>query len=230
MRYLFFFVLALLALSLQSLQAATSLQTPQASGTIEDALLNTMDVKTFESASIIGIGRIAAMAREQAPIQTLARRTGTQRAPTFRQSEANNRMGLRLFNVMNDPLRAEAATVTNDTPTLAVGTEIIDGDTNVDSVAVASGRMYTPRLNIDYQKFPIPTYANMTDEVQQKRMDKLNRQLQKRFGDTVKVDFQDNIHYLRGTIPSERQKEVLEIFIKMEPGIQQVQSEIVVRD
>jgi len=212
MKCLISFILLLFAFSLQTLQAATS---------IEDALLG-IDERTFEFANIIGIGRIASTARLQGPIQTLAARTQTQQGQ-------GNRMGMRLFNFMNETLQSGTTSAVNAAPTLAVSTDIVDGDIDIDSVSVESGRMYPPRLQVDFQKFPIPTYAIMPDEVQQRRMAKLNDQLQKRFGGTVKADYLENIHYLRGTVDSERQKEVLEIFVKMEPGIQEVRNEVVVQ-
>jgi len=230
MKYFLSFISLLFAFSLQPLQAATSTQSSQALGTIEERLLNSIDVRIFESENIIGIGRIASIAREQAPIQTLGVLTRTQRTQTQRQTEANNRMGLRLFNLMSDSLQSQATSPIDIDPNLAVSSEIIEGDTDIDAVSVGSGRMYPPRLNIDFQKFPVPTYAIMPDEVLQKRMAKLNSQLQKRFGETVRVDYLENVHYLRGTVVSERQKEVLEIFIKMEPGIQEVRSEVVVQE
>ena len=230
MKYLFSFLLLLFALSSQSLQAATFTQSPQAPTTIEERLLNSIDAGIFGSSNIIGIGRIAYIARDQAPIQTLGVLTNTQSTQTLRQSAAGNRMGLRLFNFMDTSFKQEATGLTNIDPTLAVSTDIVDGDIDIDSVSVESGRMYPPRLQVDFQKFPIPTYAIMPDEVQQKRMAKLNSQLQKRFGETVKADFQENVHYLRGTVASERQREILEIFIKMEPGIQEVRNEVVVRE
>jgi len=219
MKYLFSFILLLFAFSLQSLQAATSIQ---AVASIEDALIG-IDERTFDFANIIGIGRIASNARAQGPIQTLATRTQTQQGQGIR-------MGMRLFNFMNETLQSGVTNAINADPTLAVSTDIVDGDIDIDSVSVESGRMYPPRLQVDFQKFPIPTYTIMPDEVQQKRMAKLNSQLQKRFGETVKADFQENVHYLRGTVASERQREILEIFIKMEPGIQEVRNEVVVRE
>jgi len=227
MKYSYSFILLLFALSLQSLQAATFVQTPTTTTpTIEDRLLNSMDTNIFGSSQIIGVGQIAKVARQQAPIQTLAKLTQTEGLG----GRNDIRMGQRLFTFMDTAIQSQVTSLINVDPTLAVSTDIIDGDTNVDSVSVESGRMYPPRLCVDFQKFPIPTYANMTDEVQQKRMDKLNNQLQKQFGKTVKVDYLENVHYLRGTVVSERQKEILEIFIKMEPGIQEVRSEIVVRE
>jgi len=199
------------------------MQSSRAATSIEESLLSGVSVD-FESSDIIGIGRIAEMVRREAPIQDLATRTGTV------QGRGVNRMGLRLFNLMTNSLQSQTASLVELDPTLAVSTEIIEGDTDIDSVSVESGRMYPPRLYVDFQKFPIPTYAIMPDAEQQKRMDKLNSQLQKRFGDTVKADFQENVHYLRGTVTSERQKEVLELFVKMESGVQEVRNEVVIRE
>ena len=231
MKYLLSFLLLLFALSLQSLQAATLMQSSQAPATIEERLLNSIDAGIFDSNNIIGIGRIANIAREQAPIQTLGVLTGTQRSQrTQTQRGPNNQMGLRLFNLMTDSQRAQTASLVDLDPTIAVSTEIVEGDTEIDSVSVESGRMYPPRLYVDFQKFPIPTYAIMPDAEQRKRMDTLNSELQKRFGETVKADFQENVHYLRGTVTSERQKEVLELFVKMESGVQEVRNEVVIRE
>ena len=223
MKYLFSFLLLLFALPLQSLQAATLVQSSRAATSIEESLLSGVSVD-FESSDIIGIGRIAEMVRREAPIQDLATRTGTV------QGRGVNRMGLRLFNLMTNSLQSQTASLIDLDPTLAVSSVIVEGDTDIDSVSVESGRMYPPRLYVDFQKFPIPTYAIMPDAEQQKRMDKLNSQLQKRFGDTVKADFQENVHYLRGTVTSERQKEVLELFVKMESGVQEVRNEVVIRE
>ena len=228
MKYLLSFVLFLFALPLQSLQAATLIQSPQAATTIEERLLDSIDPRIFESSEIIGIGQIASIVRRGAPIQRLAALTQTQQGQG--SGGSGIRMGQRLFTIMDDSLRSEATSLTDIDPTLAISSEIVDGDTDIDSVSVESGRMYAPRLSVDFQKFPIPTYAIMPSELQQKRMDKLNSQLQKRFGETVKADYQENVHYLRGTVKSERQKEVLELFVKMEPGIQEVRNEVIIRD
>jgi len=227
MKYLLSFFLFLFALSLQSLQAATPVN---ATG---DSLLDlfSLDPTILDSPNIIGIGLLAK--HVPTPIGQLAgiarpAEAGQRQAALARALSASGRMGVRLTTVMGEVMASDnAATAVDDDPTLSGSTDIIaDADANTD--ALQEGRMYTPKLKIDYKKFPIPTYSAMPEEVRQKRMDKLNGQIQKRFGKTVQVDYRENVHYLRGTVPSERQKEVLELFVKMEPGIQKVQNEIVI--
>ena len=137
-------------------------------------------------------------------------------------------MGQRLIAVMDDAMRPQATSVVDTESNLAVSTEIVGSETDVNTDSFQEGRMYTPKLVVDYQRFPIPTYATMPGDVRQTRLAKLNSQIQKRFGETVQVDYRGNVHYLRGTVPSERQKEVLELFLKMEPGIQEIRNEVMV--
>jgi len=231
MKYLLSFFLFLFAFSLQSLQAAT--QIAAVSESILDRL--TIPVDTLNSPQVVGIGRMASIGSERSPIQFLASISRPSAAAASAQARARSqsaegRMGARLVSVMDEAMASTGTTVAiDDDPTLAISTDIIDTDTDANAGSLQEGRMYTPKLKVDFQKFPIPTYATMSAEVRQKRMGKLNDQVQKRFGETVQIVYSENVHYLRGTVSSERQKEVLELFIKMEPGIQEIQNEIAVK-
>ncbi|MCL2304898.1 MAG: hypothetical protein FWC43_06095 [Planctomycetaceae bacterium] len=224
MKYAISFILLLSVFSLQSLQAATS----AATSVIEESLFSSINENIFESSEIIGIGRIAKIVRAKSPIRTLNALTQTSGSG---RGGSGTRMGERLFTLMNQGMQSGQTMISVEVdPTLAVSTEIIGGDAGIDAISVQGGRMYPPRLVVDFQKFPVPTYAAMPSDVQQKRMTKLNEQLQRRFGETVQVDYQENVHYLRGTVVSNQQKEILELFIKMEPGIQEVRNEVVIRE
>ena len=197
-----------------------------------ELMLDVPGVDIFNDPSNIGIGRMQRIVRDQSPIQALAARANPQeaarRAARAGEENSGGRIGARLVAVMGD-MRPRTESVVDVDSTLAVSTDIVGTDTDVNTDLFQEGRMYTPKLVVDYQKFPIPTYAAMSGEVRQTRLDRLNSQLQKRFGETVQIDYRENIHYLRGTVPSERQKEVLELFLKMEPGIQEIRNEVVVR-
>ena len=212
MKYLLSFILLLCVFSLQSLQAATSAQEAGIGISLSEEILN--------SPEIIGIGRMAQMVRDQSPIQDLANKARSGGAANV------GGLGARLLAVMNDTLAPTTTESTADDENLAISSEIIDTDTDANVGMFQEGRMYTPKLVIDYQKFPVPTYGAMSADVRQKRIARLNHQLQNRFGNTVKVDYLDNVHYLRGNVVSEQQKEVLELFLKMESGVQKVQNEI----
>ena len=231
MKYALSFILFLFALSFHSLQATA--QTEVSGDTLLDRFTISSDI--FESSSIVGIGQMARTVRNQAsPIQTLAsiarpQEAARRAAAAARTGSSEGRMGARLIAAMSDTVASQVTTTVAVEDTLAVSTEIIDADTDVNTDTFQEGRMYTPKLTVDFQKFPVPTYAAMPGDVRQTRITKLNNQLQKRFGETVQIDYRENVHYLRGTVSSERKKEVLELFIKMEPGIQEVRNEVVVK-
>ena len=227
MKYLLSFLLFLCAFSLQSLQAATSTQEGGIGGALSEDILNS-------TAEIVGIGRIAEMVREISPIQALAaiaRPDEANARAAARRTQVGGRMGARLVSLMSDTMaQTNTVSTAEDDASLAISSEIIGEDTDANAGMLQEGRMYTPKLVIDYQKFPVPTYGSMSADVQQKRITRLNSQLQKRFGNTVKVDYRDDVHYLRGNVVSEQQKEVLELFLKMEPGVQKVKNEIAVAE
>ncbi len=95
--------------------------------------------------------------------------------------------------------------------------EAIDSKTN----------RYPPRLEVDFTSFPLSRTEVSTNSKATARM---TRQLQSRLqlDNGVQIQFQGRTACLRGTVPTERQKELAEMMLRFEPGIDAVKNELTV--
>ena len=136
-------------------------------------------------------------------------------------------IGARLVQVMGESSFLDTEGDTGEDVIAPLDTEIINSENGADTAALQEGRMYPPRLAVDFQKFP--TYANLPDHWQQTRTVKLNKQIKTRFGNDVQAVYLEKVLYLRGSVASERQRDVLELYVKMEPGVSEVRNELIVK-
>ena len=136
-------------------------------------------------------------------------------------------IGARLVQVMGESSFLDTEGDTGEDVIAPLDTEIINSENGADTAALQEGRMYPPRLAIDFKVFP--TYASLPDAWQQTRTVKLNKQIKTRFGSNVQAVYLEKVLYLRGSVASERQKDVLELYVKMEPGISEVRNELVIK-
>ncbi len=206
---------ALSALALVSLFSLSSLY---AAAPAENSVISlSTDKDIFNSTDIVGIGRMSKVI--PSPIQKLAQ--------TVRGSEFGGRMGGRLITVMNETGSINLSSEDDFDPEALMNTEIIGSESDANAGSLEVGRMYPPRLEVDFRQFP--TYAAAPVAYREKQVARMNRQIQSRFGETVSAVDRENVIHLRGTVESERQKQVLELYVKMEPGIREIRNELTVQ-
>lgn len=175
----------------------------------------------------VGIGKM--QDKVKSPIKTLAEAAQTQ--------GGTGSMGARLRKVMGDSNFNVAEVAVNEDELLSM--EIIGADADVEGGASDQGRMYPPRLEINFQTYP--TFAMQPAWTSQQTV-RLNRQIQaklnpgsRRSGQSepekknVEIVGDEQGLVLRGTVSSEREKNVLEHFVRMEPGVKILKNELIVR-
>lgn len=175
----------------------------------------------------VGIGKMRDKIRS--PIQTLAEAAKAQ--------GDSGGIGGRLRKVMSESSFNVAEVAFDENALLA--TEIIGGSSDIDSEASDQGRMYPPRLEVNFQAYP--TYA-MNPAWTEQQLVRLNKQLQTKLNNGSQKNRQDGLIngqvelvkgeqglVLQGTVSTEREKNVLEHYFRMEPGIKSLKNELVVR-
>ena len=213
MKYTLFLLSFCCAFSVSSLYAATS---------VDNSILSLETNKDiFNSSDIVGIGAMSKLV--PSPIQKLA---DIARLDENGRPRESGRMGARLVRVMSESSLLDMTSGADDV-FAPLDTEIIGADTDANAGTLQEGRMYTPRLEVDFNVFP--TYAALPNDWQQKRTVKLNKQIRTRFGNDVQAIYLEKVLYLRGSVASERQRDVLELYVKMEPGVSEVRNELVVK-
>ncbi len=206
------------ALSALVLVSLISLSSLYAAAPAENSVISlSTDKDIFNSTDIVGIGRMSKVI--PSPIQKLAQ--------TVRGTEFGGRMGGRLITVMNETGSITPSSGDDYDPEAMINTEIIETESDANAGSLEIGRMYPPRLEVDFRQFP--TYAAAPPEYREKQVAKMNKLIQTRFGKTVSAIDRENVIHLRGTVESERQKRVLELYVKMEPGIREVRNELTVQ-
>ena len=86
---------------------------------------------------------------------------------------------------------------------------------------------YSPKLRLDFASFPLKRQSAAGISVPAERIAK-HLQSRLRLEQPIAVEFQDRTVCLRGTVPTERQKELAAIVLRFEPGVDVVKNELVV--
>ena len=210
-------------LLLFSLYYVFSVSSLYAAAPVSNSILSLeTDRDVFNSPSIVGIGAMSKLV--PSPIQKLA---DVARLDENGRPREGGSIGARLVQVMADSSFLDTAGDADEDVVAPLDTEIIGSENEADAAALQEGRMYPPRLAVDFQVFP--TYANLPDAWQQTRTVKLNKQIKTRFGSDVQAVYLEKVLYLRGSVASERQRNVLELYVKMEPGVSEVRNELIVK-
>ena len=105
---------------------------------------------------------------------------------------------------------------------------IIDAQVEANNdLAGQIGRVYSARISVDFTMYPTyessPTWKNASMEGLSGLVD---TQINKRFGGQIKLETIDGVVYLFGTVPTENEKNVAELLVKMEPGVREVLNQI----
>ena len=210
-------------LLLFSLYCVLSVSSLYAAAPVNDSILSLeTDRDIFNSSSIVGIGAMSKLV--PSPIQKLA---NVARLDENGRPREGGTIGARLVQVMADSSFQGMEGDTEEDVVAPLETEIIGSENEADAAALQEGRMYPPRLAVDFQVFP--TYASLPETWQHTRTVKLNKQIKTRFGSDAQAVYLEKVLYLRGSVASERQKNVLELYVKMEPGINEIRNELIVK-
>ena len=102
-------------------------------------------------------------------------------------------------------------------------------DTNKEVVEAIDKRTnrYSPRLKIDPVSFPLARPSIGRGVLPAERIAK-HLQLRLRLEQPINIEFQDRTVCLRGTVSTERQKDLALLILRFEPGIDAVKNELVV--
>lgn len=144
--------------------------------------------------------------------------------------------------------RMQAKPITEETVKSAIEGTLIKEEVvpevnreSVESIDTRTKR-YAPRLKLDFNEFPLrhisgqfrPTLqeGDGVGELEQTNAsltDSIVRRVQARLKlETVRFEFKDRTAHLIGTVPDQRRRELIEVMLRMEPGIDTVKNELVV--
>lgn len=93
-------------------------------------------------------------------------------------------------------------------------------------------KRYSPRLRIDFTEFPLqrlssgvsgPNVSGSSNDIQRRLRARLR-------SEDIKVDFNGRTARLFGAVESARQREIAEIMLRLEPGVDVVKNELRLRD
>ena len=114
---------------------------------------------------------------------------------------------------------------------------------NLESVEAidAKTQRYSPRLKLDFGEFPLRRISgNFSGTVKDDGVEELEqtntsltneivRRIQNRLKlETVRFEFKNRTARLTGSVSTQRQRELIEVMLRMEPGIDMVKNELVV--
>ncbi len=102
-------------------------------------------------------------------------------------------------------------------------------DTNqtvVESIDKKTNR-YSPRLKIDFASFPLARPASVEAPIPTERIAK-HLQQRLRLDQPIEIEFLERTACLRGTVSTQRHKELAEMILRLEPGVDTVKNELVV--
>ena len=90
-------------------------------------------------------------------------------------------------------------------------------------------KRYPPRLFVDFRIFPL---QRTTTKLGSPKIsaDSLKRNIERRLGvHDVHFSLQNRVMTLTGTVPGEHERQMVELMVRLEPGVDQIENELVIK-